>query len=671
MVTATARGGRFAELDTGRHSSSFSIALDAPSGGTVAVPWRITSGTAVEDEDYDDYYALRGTATFAPGETLKTITFLHFGDLVPEPDESLILEIFSAPGVDLPGGAARHQAVGWLIDDDGFAQPSALWVSDPTIVERDSGRTSVTYELSLSRPADRDLEIPYRILGDSATAGKDFDARSGTALIPRDTTETLIRFDLLGDRVAEGLEHADLVLDLPPGVAESHGGRLTIVDNDTSPFPTVLLSPAIFPEGATGRAASEFTIALSAPAAAAVSVPWRIESGTAVEDVDYDDYYALSGTATFAPGETLKTISFLRFGDADIEFDESVVFRVATPAGPAILPGKASQIETVGWIRDDDGRANPLALFVSSPDLREGDKGSAAAVFEFELSRPAPRDLDIRYATLDGSAVAGEDYAAKSGTLRILEGQSAGTVSVKVRGDTKFEDAESFSLRLFLDGGIGQSFGGRATIENDDSRSDFWVQRGGAGNDRLRGYEHRDKIHGRDGDDRIWGYDGNDRLDGGKGHDTLRGGAGSDRLHGGSGNDALSGGRGHDRLSGGSGNDRLTGGSGNDRLSGGSGKDRLDGGSGRDVLTGGKGNDVLTGGKGKDVFVFAKKDGRDRITDFEDDRDIIQITNGAKRFKDLSLKRDDGDTIVKFGGTTITIEDERPGAIGAEDFIFG
>ena len=60
-------------------------------------------------------------------------------------------------------------------------------------------------------------------------------------------------------------------------------------------------------------------------------------------------------------------------------------------------------------------------------------------------------------------------------------------------------------------------------------------------------------------------------------------------------------------------------------LFGGAGDDILNGGVGPDVLDGGTGNDQLFGQSGADSFVFALGYEADRVRDFEDDVDTIQI----------------------------------------------
>ena len=69
------------------------------------------------------------------------------------------------------------------------------------------------------------------------------------------------------------------------------------------------------------------------------------------------------------------------------------------------------------------------------------------------LSLPSTRSftdspLTLTYATEDGSAVAGEDYLATSGTLTLAIGQSSALIAVTILGDTQFEANESFTLAV-------------------------------------------------------------------------------------------------------------------------------------------------------------------------------------------------------------------------------
>ncbi|MDE4060655.1 MAG: calcium-binding protein [Pseudophaeobacter sp. bin_em_oilr2.035] len=194
---------------------------------------------------------------------------------------------------------------------------------------------------------------------------------------------------------------------------------------------------------------------------------------------------------------------------------------------------------------------------------------------------------------------------------------------------------------------------------------------GGLGNDRIYGGKGTDRIGGGADDDWLWGRSQNDVLRGDGGDDHLFGNKGSDRLFGDEGDDHLKGHGGGDDLNGGSGNDMLKGHRGDDMLNGGAGRDMLKGHSGDDVLTGGNGRDVLTGGAGWDEFVYTDmREGRDRITDFEDGIDLISLNTLGMDFADLSISDAARGARVEFGNTSILLEGVMADQLDQSDFIF-
>lgn len=105
-------------------------------------------------------------------------------------------------------------------------------------------------------------------------------------------------------------------------------------------------------------------------------------------------------------------------------------------------------------------------------------------------------------------------------------------------------------------------------------------------------------------------------------------GGGNDLAWGSDKADVIYGGAGQDELWAGGGDDRLYGGTDDDEIDGEGGTDRIDGGPGEDEIWGGRGNDRLTGGNDgeADSFVYwDRKPGTDRITDFEDGLDRVDL----------------------------------------------
>jgi Ca2+-binding RTX toxin-like protein len=134
-----------------------------------------------------------------------------------------------------------------------------------------------------------------------------------------------------------------------------------------------------------------------------------------------------------------------------------------------------------------------------------------------------------------------------------------------------------------------------------------------------------DTILGGAGNDSLLGEAGADRLRGAAGDDSMVGGTEDDILGGAAGEDVLQGDDGADKVYGGAADDDLSGGAGNDLLLGGLEDDILRGGGDLDTLYGGGGDDTLTGGVGADTFVFSVNQGTDRITDFANNVDKIDL----------------------------------------------
>ncbi|MBB1248461.1 calcium-binding protein [Rhizobium sp. G21] len=112
----------------------------------------------------------------------------------------------------------------------------------------------------------------------------------------------------------------------------------------------------------------------------------------------------------------------------------------------------------------------------------------------------------------------------------------------------------------------------------------------------------------------------------------------------------------------------------NNELNGDDGNDTLRGMAGNDTLFGDVGNDVLTGGAGKDIFDFYTTQGRDRITDFQNgqDRMDIHLWTGMDTFADVKAHASmvSGDLVLKFGADVLTVEGLTLMTMDKTDFIF-
>ncbi len=219
------------------------------------------------------------------------------------------------------------------------------------------------------------------------------------------------------------------------------------------------------------------------------------------------------------------------------------------------------------------------------------------------------------------------------------------------------------------------------------------ILKGGNGDDTFNASSGNDTIFGENGDDFIIGSRGADVIDGGGNTgvgDTasysnsdarvvvdLVAGTATGSGHGGSGDTLINienifGSRFNDDIYGDDGANVLSGYNGIDELFGRGGNDTLEGGGGIDSLNGGEGNDVLSGGSGFDRFIFdTAAFGQDTITDFTNNRELMDMRGSGFSFADLNISQSGGNTIISVNGSsnTITLEGITT-LINADDFIF-
>ncbi len=338
------------------------------------------------------------------------------------------------------------------------------------------------------------------------------------------------------------------------------------------------------------------------------------------------------------------------------------------------------------------------------------DAEDIAATFEMFLSNMSGGTGTTGDDTLDGSSgsetllgLAGNDTLNGSLGNDVLDGgegsdradysDAPGAVQLYLSFGKGF-GAFGRDLLIGIENLIGSDFGDRLIGDAGDNAltggagNDILKGKGGddaldgeAGNDVLRAAEGEDLLTGGDGDDILFGLAGEDVLDGNDGADFLYGGRDGDTLQGHAGNDVLRGNLGNDNMSGGIGDDDLRGGGSNDFLRGDSGADQLFGGNGRDRLDGGAGDDVMTGGAGagvldglRDEFVFSANGGFDRVKDFEDGIDVLDLT--AFGFSDFSAEvqvlasdRATGLRLDFAGGEILFLEGMTLAAFDASDVV--
>jgi large repetitive protein len=214
------------EGDAGTTIATFTVTLSAASGQTVTVDWATLDGSATQP---NDYVVGSGTLTFPAGTTIRTIGVTVIGETVPELDEIFRVTLSNATNAVI-GDAV---GVGTILDDE---LEAVIDIDDPTVIEEDTGTTTLAFGLTLSNPSDSTVTVDWATSDGTATAGSDYLGESGTVTFaPSDTSET-VQVTVYGDTTYEPDETVALHLsnptNAPIGKAQAIG---TILNDDKAP----------------------------------------------------------------------------------------------------------------------------------------------------------------------------------------------------------------------------------------------------------------------------------------------------------------------------------------------------------------------------------------------------------------------------------------------------
>lgn len=261
--------------------------------------------------------------------------------------------------------------------------------------------------------------------------------------------------------LASGDFNGDGWLDL--ATANYGGSSVSVLLNDgawpPTDAPTVSISDATVTEGNTGTVYVTFTVTLSAAYGQTVTANYSTANGSATAG---SDYQSTSGTLTFAPGETSKTITAAVLGDLMFEPNETFFVNLGSPTNASIADGSG-----LGMILNDDARPT---ISIGDVSKAEGRNGLTTFTFTVTLSIASSTAVTVNYSTANGTATAGDDYTAASGILTFAPGETTKTITIKVKGDQKKEANETFFVNLFgasLNATIFDAQG-IGTILNDD-----------------------------------------------------------------------------------------------------------------------------------------------------------------------------------------------------------
>ena len=322
-----------------------------------------------------------------------------------------------------------------------------LSVANPSVIEGNGGcvTTPMPFTVSLSAVSAGTVTVSYQTVNLTAIGeatctikSKGYLTASGTLTFAPGETSKTVTVQIVGDTIKEANKTFALRLSSAVNATlPAADGIGTILDDDARPKIKAVSSSVI--EGNTGQKTMLFTVAPTNGDELQMSVDYTTLPGVSAR-VNID-YLTTAGTLIFPPYSIdPQVIAVPVIGNLRHQPTHQVLLRLQN-AIEALLDG----IDTPGDIVDDD----PIpAMSIADIFVSEAASGAVNAVLTVTLSNDTDDVVNVNYSTADGSAIAGLDYPATTGTLSFQPGITSQVITIPVYAAIAGEPTETFFVDL-------------------------------------------------------------------------------------------------------------------------------------------------------------------------------------------------------------------------------
>ena len=350
----------------------------------------------------------------------------------------------------------------------GGTTPPTILIADSEGFER--AEASVDFTVTLDRASTDTVTVDYRTSAGTATAGADYTETSGTVTFaPGDTAKT-IAVPIIDDDVEDGGETFSVTLSNPAGATLGNRTATGTIHNNDDGSETpgdALTARFVDMPGEHAGPGEPFTFELA----------FSENPELSYKTLRDRSFTVTGGEVRKAKRKTQGsnqhwTITVEPDGWDDVSL---------------VLPGGRVCNATGAVCTADDRQLSnspsatvqgPAALSVADANAQEGT--DATLDFAVSLDRVSTLTVTVDYATSDGTATAGDDYTATSGTLTFAPGDVAKTVSVPILDDLHDDGGETLTLTLSNASNARIADGtATGTIENSDPIPKAWLARFG------------------------------------------------------------------------------------------------------------------------------------------------------------------------------------------------
>ena len=368
-----------------------------------------------------------------------------------------------AIGTTAPPPANGIQAGDMFLGIDGFGQ---AWWGDAVDVHLSESNgpgtlgfaVASTYALENSGSAkilvertegtDGAVTVRYATADGTAIAGRDYIAQNGTLTFGPGEIFKTIFVPLVDNQTYGGGGQFNVNLSNPAGASIGVAtNKVNITDDEPPPVLSLQLPSTSVPEGNAGLVGIPITVKLTGTTTLPVTVNWYFS------EVQFGA--AHTGELQFAPGETQKTFTASYTANTIPEPNRILNLHLWNPQNAT-----ASTDSVTITIVDDDF----AGVSVADASVVEG---AGKVIVPLQLSRASQKPVTVTYETRNGTAVAGVDYVATSGTITVGQGSS---ITIPILNDTIHEPLKAFEVVLTsVNGGVLDRSVAAVIIVDDDA----------------------------------------------------------------------------------------------------------------------------------------------------------------------------------------------------------
>ncbi len=396
--------------------------------GSVAVTFNTSNGTAVSGVNYQ---SVNTTVSFPPGEVLEYVPVLVMDDsnITPNLTVNLSLTNPTAPAIlgDQPtsvltiinvDNAVSFASANYAVAKNILTGLGALQIQR---IGTTNGTCSVDYLTTTNG---------------TAVIGTDYFPTNGTVTFDPGITNQTIYVPIINNGIAEGNRTVSLVLSNAQSTLLFSPSNATLTIIDTVPAPGQLSFSMTNFIASSGDGAATITVLRTNGTSGSVSATYLTQPGTALPGINYN---SVTGTVTFNDGDTVKTFNVPLINNPAAQIPVSLSLSLTNPVGGATLIAPTNS--TLIIVNTNVGVAFAALTNAYSESL------AAASLTVYRLGN-TNGTISVNYGTTNGTALAGINYVASSGTLTFGNGESSKVLSIPLIDDPAVTGTLLFTVGL-------------------------------------------------------------------------------------------------------------------------------------------------------------------------------------------------------------------------------